>query len=889
MTMSIALPEAASSLHLAGTPDLQVPWADLTMTDMFCGAGGSSTGAVMIPGIRVKTAMNHWQKALDSHNANHPDTLHIQADIKETDPRYIGRSDILWASPECFTAGHLVTTKRGQVPIEDVIVGDVVLTHKNRWRPVARTQHKTADTVIVTGQGHTGIEVTPNHRFWTKTSKLEWQNDIRQYRRKYQPADWQPVSDALGTESLWGTPVEIMPTVIPFILPPAAFGDDLTKAWWLIGRWVGDGSLAFGRNAEVTISCGFHEADALAPIFAETGMNWVPDIKRTAVNWRSGNREARDWLALHFNHGAAEKQIPSWALGMPTNLRRALLIGYLSADGGFTQRRVRASTVSRKLAVSVRMLAEGVGHRVSMAHDKRTTYNIEGRQGGAKLQWILHWEPELNSARSPESFDEDGQAWSRIRKISPGRTGVTVYNIEVDEDHSYVIDGITVANCTNHSVAKGRKRVTNQPDLFGDTLPDEAADRSRATMWDVLRFAEVHKYRIVITENVVDAAKWVMFDAWLMGMKALGYEHKIQYLNSMHAQHGGLPAPQSRDRMYVLFWLKGNKAPDTDKYFRPRAYCSSCDDIVDAMQVFKKSEPWGRYRAQYVYRCPKTSCRNAVVEPGWLPASDAIDWSLRGERIGDRDKPLAAKTMARIEAGLRKFGRQSLHLEAAGNQYDSADPKAGGDYYRIWPATDPLRTLHTTMSKGLVLDSVRGSNIISPTDDPFATQTTAYTRSLLVPGRDGKQAQDVREAMRTQTTRDETGLLMSYYGNGGMKSVMQPIDTLSTRDRFAMVTAMRGTSAQHVAASNKPVTDPFRTFAAEGTHQGITEWSVPNVEECEFRMLEPHEIKRGMAFPDEYIMIGNKREQVKMAGNAVTPPAARDLVACMAETLGSAA
>ena len=43
--------------------------------------------------------------------------------------------------------------------------------------------------------------------------------------------------------------------------------------------------------------------------------------------------------------------------------------------------------------------------------------------------------------------------------------------------------------CTNHSRAKGRKLPT-QPDLFGDVLPDAAADRSRATMWDVVRFTE---------------------------------------------------------------------------------------------------------------------------------------------------------------------------------------------------------------------------------------------------------------------------------------------------------------------------------------------------------------------------------------------------------------
>lgn len=486
---------------------------------------------------------------------------------------------------------------------------------------------------------------------------------------------------------------------------------------------------------------------------------------------------------------------------------------------------------------------------------------------------LNHWQKALDShnANHPDTIHVQAD----IKETDPRYIG-----------HSDIL--WASPECTNHSVAKGKKRITNQPDLFGDTLPDEAADRSRATMWDVPRFAEVHHYRAIITENVVDAAKWVMFDAWLMAMKSLGYEHRIQYLNSMHAQHGGLPAPQSRDRMYVLFWKKGNKAPDVEKYFRPKAYCSGCDQIVDAMQVFKKSEQWGRYRAQYVYRCPSSSCRNQIVEPGWLPASHAIDWSLRGERIGDRKKALAPKTLARIEAGLRKYGSQAMQLSAAGNTYDSA-ATGRGNYYRIWPTAEALRTQTGTTEHGLVLDSVRGSNIISHTDGPLATQTTAYTRSLLVPveGREGKQAQLAAEPMRTQTTRNETGLLtpprdhmlMEYYGNGQVHSVAKAIPTITTHDRFAMITTLRGQNAP------KDIGQPLDTFAANGLHHGLAEWRVPDIEDCEFRMLEPHEIKAGMAFPKEYIMLGNKREQVKMAGNAVTPPAARDLVACMAETL----
>ena len=61
------------------------------------------------------------------------------------------------------------------------------------------------------------------------------------------------------------------------------------------------------------------------------------------------------------------------------------------------------------------------------------------------------------------------------------------------------------------------------------------------------------------------------------------------------------------------------------------------------------------------------------------------------------------------------------------------------------------------------------------------------------------------------------------------------------------------------------------------------------VDECRFRMLEPDEVKRAMDFPAEYVMTGNRREQVKQAGNSVTPCAARDLVTVAAEALGVAA
>jgi len=400
--------------------------------------------------------------------------------------------------------------------------------------------------------------------------------------------------------------------------------------------------------------------------------------------------------------------------------------------------------------------------------------------------------------------------------------------------------------CTNHSVAKGKKREGAQPDLFGEVLPDAAAERSRATMWDVPRFAEIHRYQAVIVENVVDAWHWEPFRAWLMAMDCLGYNHQPVFLNSMHAQTFGVGAPQSRDRMYVVFWRKGNPAPDLGRITRPDALCGECGP-VKAMQTWKRQPAWGRYRAQYVYRCPNTKCRNAVVEPLFRPAAEIIDWDLLGQRIGDRTKPLADKTLARIQAGIDKYWGPFI----TEHRHE----------YRIRDISKPMQTI--------------------------AASGNHFGLAVPVEGRDGKQAQPVTMPARTMTTRSETGL--------------------------AFIAELRGGGSKH-----RPVTDPLATVTASGNHHGLVttyygngststtddalstcttverhalltkELPTVDINDVLFRMLEPSEIKRAMDFPAEYTILGNRREQVRMSGNAVTPPAARDLVGVVAESLAVA-
>lgn len=512
--------------------------------------------------------------------------------------------------------------------------------------------------------------------------------------------------------------------------------------------------------------------------------------------------------------------------------------------------------------------------------------------------------------------------------------------------------------CTNHSIAKGVKRQRQQDQALFELdgtrpLPDEAANRSRATMWDIPRFAEHHQYMAIILENVVDAYRWDQFEAWQMAMRSLGYRMQIVWLNSMHAQIGGLPAPQSRDRMYIVMWRddlakrkKDITGPNIGKWTRPMAVCPEHGE-VQAVQAFKKAEQWGRYRAQYLYRCP--ACFQ-VIEPGWLAAESIIDWSLPAPRIGDRTKPLAEKTRERIGRGIERHWAPII-AKAAGNTYDGVT--TGSNYLRVSGLDAPMPAQMGTAEHGLAIPPLvmtnNHANRARRVDEELPTVTTATNHalivnnlsgadesrsrpvaealpsivagglhaSLLVPveGREGKSAVSAADPLRTQSTRNETGLLVPYYSKGNARTTADPMGTVTTVDSAGLVVPLRN----HGVA--KPTTHPIDTVSAEGNHHALVmrnntargdggQMSTPvheplralttaghqsligapeplslDVDDAGFRMLEPHEIQAGMGFARDYLLLGSKRDKVKQAGNAVTPPAARDLGHAVAEFL----
>jgi DNA (cytosine-5)-methyltransferase 1 len=253
--------------------------------------------------------------------------------------------------------------------------------------------------------------------------------------------------------------------------------------------------------------------------------------------------------------------------------------------------------------------------------------------------------------------------------------------------------------CTWQTGAAGRPRDDRlQPALFDTHLDDtaaarrdgatqEVAERSRPTMFDVLRFAEHHRYDAILVENVVEAATlWLLWRSWLLGLHDLGYETRVVCANSMHfpGVRAGR-APQSRDRLYVVAWRRGAPAPRLE--LRPPAWCEPCVAKVAAVQAWKRPDRarLGRYRQQYVYRCPHAACRHSIVEPYVVAGAAAIDWSLSGVRIVEQRPRFVPNTMRRIELGCDRIEDRSSRSCAA-----AARPR--GPFVSRWPRSPPPAT-----------------------------------------------------------------------------------------------------------------------------------------------------------------------------------------------------
>lgn len=344
-----------------------------------------------------------------------------------------GQIDLLVGGTPCFAAGAMVLTPEGYRPIESLRAGDSVVSAQGNVRSVRAVGSKLAETGTVKVLGRPEIECTGNHPFLCFP--------VARQQGRVLPAGEQryvPVSEAVGMYACRGLFLQQRAPEFPNV-PGADERDIMELAGWYVGdgyvrRWTGKRKKAVvlalvdaGKLAKFVFRFPF--------LHACIGRDGKATVSCTAL---------AGWLSENFGELSHGKRIPYWLYGHPQ--REAFLAGYEATDGCVDRRGRRATTTSKALAFG---LADLYGSASVHLFKRPETTVIAGRT--VHQRDTLTVQQSLNGpVRTRLHF---GRWSSIVRSWKPSGKMQTVYNIEVEDDHDYIVNGLAVHNCQGFSVA----------------------------------------------------------------------------------------------------------------------------------------------------------------------------------------------------------------------------------------------------------------------------------------------------------------------------------------------------------------------------------------------------------------------------------------------------
>ena len=360
--------------------------------------------------------------------------------------------DLLCGGTPCFAADTMVLTSNGYKAIEKIQVGDLVVTHKGRLRKVIRTGSKIAKTGYLRMVGHPKPFVcTPNHPFYS----LHWKRYVtgsgRVVEKVSKPA-WVPAENLEGMQWMARTFYEIDSPNIP----SAKFADSPEKAMLFLGMYLGDGYIRRFTNKDkkaVVLCLNQRKLSQFKLLFGDIAGSIAKC--RTAYKVTLYDTALANFIINEFGELSSNKRVPAWVLSDPH--KEALLRGYTLTDGHLDHsgNKFSATSVSKPLAYGIADLLNSCGFVAGVNFvPLPPTCCIEGRICNQKSFYQIR---AVKRSLTRLFRDVDRFLCRTVKGYEKTDVMQPVYNIEVEEDHSYIAEGAITHNCQAFSVA-GKRR-----------------------------------------------------------------------------------------------------------------------------------------------------------------------------------------------------------------------------------------------------------------------------------------------------------------------------------------------------------------------------------------------------------------------------------------------
>jgi len=370
----------------------------------------------------------------------------------------------------CHSPNATVRVSDGEKQIQFVEAGDFVLTHKGRWREVLETQKRKHRGDILSiefeGERYRQLSVTPGHPFLV--GHREADGSITQ--------DWREAHQ-LQKGDLLAVPMINEPSIAPETdlstevsvgrgRHTAVLEDTTVKlsiaTCWLIGAYLAEGTVpanesyvVFDSHTDEVVERSRIRQTMLEVFGLEPWEYTYPN--RAGVSLRYGSVRAARWFIDQVGRLTANKRLPDWVFGLPSEQRAAIVAGFYAGEGNWNADVdcYRINQTNQSLAQRMRELLLSLGIRSSLSRS--------GRPAPRQAIWQLYICPQDNGLfeekvlgtvqlprKHPRASLEiaDGFMWAPVRSINTIWTEMDVYNLKVEEDESYVCEGVVSHNCT---------------------------------------------------------------------------------------------------------------------------------------------------------------------------------------------------------------------------------------------------------------------------------------------------------------------------------------------------------------------------------------------------------------------------------------------------------
>jgi DNA (cytosine-5)-methyltransferase 1 len=405
-------------------------------------------------------------------------------------------------------------------------------------------------------------------------------------------------------------------------------------------------------------------------------------------------------------------------------------------------------------------------------------------------------------------------------------------------------------DCKHFSKAKGGKPVSK---------------KIRGLAWVVVKWARLVRPRIICLENVEEFQTWgpltdaglpcpdrkgKTFQRWVAQLRNLGYA--VEWRELRACDYG---APTIRKRLFLVARCDGQPiqwpAPTHGKGLKPYRTAAECIDwSLPCPSIFERERPLAEATLRRIAHGIKRYVIDAA-RPFIVPVTHN-----QGTNVAPVDQPLRTITTA-------KRGEFALAVPAL--QTIGYGERAG-QHPRVQDIGAPLGTCvgankHALVAAFLAKHYGGHETPGTPLDKPCSTVTTQDHHHLVTSnlaklrGTSNSAASDA--PLGTVSAQgfhhaEVRALLLKYYGTDQDPQLREPLHTVTTKDRFGLVTV-------------------------HGEDYFIADIGM--------RMLQPRELYRAQGFPDSYAIdrgadgrVLSKAAQVRMCGNSVCPPLARAIV-----------